>query len=167
MIDPPKKYFRLGLGKEVRLKYAYYVTCTDFLMDQNGNVEEIYCTYDPKTKGGWSDDGRKVRGTLHWVSTKHSIDGEVRLYSHLFLDEYPESSGEDFINNLNPNSVNILKNCKFEKSLKDVKPNENYQFLRNGYFCLDKDSSSNKLIFNRSTGLRNRWSKKISQNNGK
>ena len=104
-------------------------------VNNNGKIQEIHCTYDPNTKGGWSDDGRKVRGTLHWVSTKNSIDGEVRLYNHLFLDEYPESDGEDFINNLNPNSVTILKNCKLEKGLKDVKPNENLQFLRNGYFC--------------------------------
>ena len=160
MTDPPKKYFRLGPGREVRLKHAYYITCTDFLTDDKGNIIEIYCTYDPKTKGGWSDDGRKVKGTLHWVSAPHSINGEVRLYNHLFLNENPEIDGGNFIDNLNPNSIEILQNCKLEKKMLDAKQNENFQFLRNGYFCLDKDSSSNNLIFNQSVGLRDSWAKK-------
>ena len=154
MVEPTKKYFRLSPNKEVRLKHAYYVTCHDYKLDDNGNILEIYCTYDPKTKGGWSDDGRKVRGTLHWVSATHNIEAEIRLYDHLFINESPESDGDDFMNNINPNSMNILNNCKLEKSLIKAKLNENFQFLRNGYFCLDKDSSKENLIFNRSVGLR-------------
>ena len=123
---------------------------TKIININTGKVKEIKCKYDPSTKGGWSNDGRKVRGTLHWVSVAHSINAEVRLYDHLFLNEFPESNKENFINNLNPDSLKIINNCKLENSLKDVKQNEHYQFLRNGYFCLDKDSSSKKLIFNRS-----------------
>jgi len=160
MIDPPKKYFRLGPGREVRLKHAYYITCTDFLTDDNGNIIEIYCTYDPNTKGGWSDDGRKVKGTLHWVSASHAINGEVRLYNHLFLNQNPDGDGENFINNLNPNSIEIHQNCKFEKEILEAKHNEKFQFLRTGYFCLDKDSSNGNLIFNQSTSLRDNWGKK-------
>tara|TARA_Y100000588_G_scaffold76770_1_gene80049 strand:+ start:15394 stop:17067 length:1674 start_codon:yes stop_codon:yes gene_type:complete len=163
MIDPPKKYFRLGPGREVRLKHAYYITCTDFLTDENGNIIEIYCTYDPNTKGGWSDDGRKVKGTLHWVSASHAINGEVRLYNHLFLNQNPDNEGEDFINNLNPNSIEIHQNCKFEKKILEAKHNEKFQFLRTGYFCLDKNSSNGNLIFNQSTNLRDNWGKKISK----
>ena len=159
MIDPPKKYFRLGPEKEVRLKHAFYITCTDFSTDDDGNVLEVYCTYDPKTKGGWSDDGRKVRGTLHWVSATHHMDAEIRLYDHLFNNESPESGGDDFMNNLNPHSITILNNCKLEESLGNAKLNENFQFLRIGYFCLDKDSSTKKMIFNRSVGLRDSWKK--------
>ena len=160
MIDPPKKYFRLGPGREVRLKHAYYITCTDFLTDDKGNIIEIYCTYDPNTKGGWSDDGRKVKGTLHWVSASHYINGEVRLYNHLFLNQNPDGDGENFINNLNPNSIEIHQNCKFEKKILEAKHNEKFQFLRTGYFCLDKDSSEKNLIFNQSTSLRDSWGKK-------
>ena len=160
MIDPPKKYFRLGPGREVRLKHAYYITCTDFLTDENGNIIEIYCTYDPNTKGGWSDDGRKVKGTLHWVSASHAINGEVRLYNHLFLNQNPDGDGENFINNLNPNSIEIYQNCKFEMKILEAKRNEKFQFLRTGYFCLDKDSSNGNLIFNQSTSLRDSWGKK-------
>ncbi|MEE2858760.1 MAG: glutamine--tRNA ligase/YqeY domain fusion protein [Candidatus Neomarinimicrobiota bacterium] len=159
MVEPTKKYFRLSPDKEVRLKHAYYVTCHDYKLDDNGNILEIYCTYDPKTKGGWSDDGRKVRGTLHWVSATHNIEAEIRLYDHLFINESPESDGDDFMNNINPNSMTILNNCKLEKSLIKAKLNENFQFLRNGYFCLDKDSSEKKMIFNRSVGLRDNWKK--------
>ena len=160
MEDPPKKFFRLGPGREVRLKHAYYVTCTDFIKNENGDVTEIHCTYDPTTKGGWSDDGRKVRGTLHWVSVQHSVDAEVRLYDHLFTVENPESGGEVFTENLNSDSLFILQNCKAEPGLKIAETGINYQFLRNGYFCLDFDSKSYQLIFNRTVGLRDNWAKK-------
>ena len=158
--DPPKKFFRLGPGREIRLKHAYYVTCTDFIKDENGAIIEVHCTYDPSTKGGWSDDGRKVRGTLHWVSVSHAIDAEVRLYDHLFHSENPEAGGDDFIQNLNSESITILNNCKLEPGLKNAKLGIGYQFLRIGYFCLDVDSTSDRIIFNRSTGLRDSWAKK-------
>ena len=112
------------------------------------------------TKGGWSDDGRKVKGTLHWVSASHAINGEVRLYNHLFLNQNPDGDGENFINNLNPNSIEIHQNCKFEKKILEAKHNEKFQFLRTGYFCLDKNSSNGNLIFNQSTSLRDSWGKK-------
>ena len=160
MEDPPKKFFRLGPGREVRLKHAYYVTCTDFIKNENGDVTEIHCTYDPTTKGGWSDDGRKVRGTLHWVSVQHAVDAEVLLYDHLFTVENPESGGEVFTENLNSESLLILQNCKAEPGLKIAETGISYQFLRNGYFCLDFDSKSDQLIFNRTVGLRDNWAKK-------
>ena len=158
--DPPKNFFRLGPGREVRLKHAYYVTCTDFVKAENGRISEIRCTYDPSTKGGWSDDGRKVRGTLHWVSVQHALDAEVRLYDHLFTLENPESSGEVFIENMNPDSLLTLQNCKAEPGLKSAETEISYQFLRNGYFCLDSDSKPDQLIFNRTVGLRDNWAKK-------
>jgi glutaminyl-tRNA synthetase len=160
MEDPPKKFFRLGPGREVRLKHAYYITCTDFIKNKNGEVTEIHCTYDPATKGGWSDDGRKVRGTLHWVSTQHAVDTEVRLYDHLFNVENPEADGDDFIQHLNPDSLIKTTQAKLETSLKEAKMGSNYQFLRNGYFFLDKDSTKEKLIFNKTVGLRDSWAKK-------
>jgi glutaminyl-tRNA synthetase len=123
-------------------------------------VTEIHCTYDPTTKGGWSDDGRKVRGTLHWVSVQHAVDAEVLLYDHLFTVENPESGGEVFTENLNSDSLLILQNCKAEPGLKIAETGINYQFLRNGYFCLDFDSKSDQLIFNRTVGLRDNWAKK-------
>ncbi len=160
MEDPPKKFFRLGPGREVRLKHAYYITCTDFIKSENGDVTELHCTYDPATKGGWSDDGRKVRGTLHWVSVQHAVDAEVRLYNHLFNVENPEADGDDFIQHLNPDSLIINTQAKLESSLTDAKQGIKYQFLRNGYFCLDTDSTQKQLIFNRTVGLRDSWGKK-------
>jgi len=160
MEDPPKKFFRLGPGREVRLKHAYYITCTDFIKNENGDVTEIHCTYDPKTKGGWSDDGRKVRGTLHWVSRQHAVDAEVRLYNHLFNVENPEADGDDFIQHLNPDSLIINTQAKLESSFIDAKQGIKYQFLRNGYFCLDIDSTPKQLIFNRTVSLRDTWGKK-------
>ena len=132
------------------------------LLDDNDNekIIELHCTYDPTTKGGWSDDGRKVRGTLHWVSAYHAIDAEVRLYDHLFHIENQESRGDDFIKNLNPNSIIILNNCKLEPSLKNAELGIGYQFLRLGYFCLDMESTPDSPIFNRATGLRDNWAKK-------
>ena len=158
--NPTKKFFRLGPEREVRLKHAYYIICTDFIKDDNGNIIEVHCTYDPATKGGWSKDGRKVRGTLHWVSAPHAINAEIRLYDHLFHSENPEAGDDNFIQNLNPKSLNVLNNCKLEPSLKNAKLNMWYQFLRMGYFCLDIDSTSNSLVFNRTTSLRDSWAKK-------
>ena len=160
MEDPPPKFFRLGPGREVRLKHAYYITCTDFIKSENGDVTEIHCTYDPATKGGWSDDGRKVRGTLHWVSVQHAVDAEVRLYDHLFNVENPEADGDDFIQHLNPDSLIINTQAKLEPGLQKAKANTNYQFLRNGYFCLDADSAQENIVFNRTVGLRDSWGKK-------
>jgi len=157
---PQKKFFRLGPGREVRLKHAYYITCTDFIKNKNGDVTEIHCTYDSETKGGWSDDGRKVRGTLHWVSVQHAVDAEVRLYDHLFNVENPEADGDDFIQHLNPDSLIKNTQAKLEPGLQKAKTNTNYQFLRNGYFCLDADSDQENIVFNRTVGLRDSWGKK-------
>ncbi len=162
--DAPRKYFRLAPGKEVRLKHAYYITCEKVIKDEKtGEIVELHCTYDPNSKGGWTNDGRKVKGTLHWVSAKHCIDGEVRLYSHLFSKENPDKTEEDkdFLSNLNPDSLVVLKNCKLEPSLKDAKAGVNYQFLRTGYFCVDKkDSKPDNLVFNRTVALKDSWAKK-------
>jgi glutaminyl-tRNA synthetase len=162
MEEPPKKYFRLSPGREVRLKSAYFVTCTSVEKDENGNVEAIHCEYDPATKGGNAPDGRKVKGTIHWVSAAHAIDAEVRLYDRLFNVENPsdESKVGDFTQNLNPSSMEILKNCKLEGNLKNAKAGDTFQFLRLGYFCVDTDSTDEKLIFNRTVALKDSWAKK-------
>ena len=160
METPPKKFFRLSIGKEVRLKHAYYVTCTDFKKDKNGNIIEVICSYDPKTKGGWSNDGRKVRGTIHWVSTSDSINAEIRLYNRLFNYENPlKSSNNDFTSNINSESIKIIKNAKLENTLKNLDFCKKYQFLRKGYFILDKYATSQKIIFNQTVELRNNWNK--------
>ena len=157
--DAPKKYFRLTPGREVRLKHAYYVTCTGFVKDDSGKVTEVHCTYDPTTKGGWSDDARKVKGTIHWVSAAHALEAEVRLYDHLFSREDPEA-GESFLHVINPNSLVIVPNAKLEPSLKCAQRGERFQFLRLGYFCADsKDHSPEKPVFNRSVGLKDSWAK--------
>jgi glutaminyl-tRNA synthetase len=153
--DPPKGYFRLSPGREIRLKHAYYIRCESVVKDPaTGEIIELHCTYDPETRGGWSADGRKVKGTSHWVSAAHAVDAEVRLYDHLFLDENP---GENAT--LNPNSLVTLTQCKVEPSLKDVKAGERFQFLRQGYFCVDLDSRPGKLVFDRTVGLRDSWGK--------
>jgi glutaminyl-tRNA synthetase len=160
--DPPKKWFRLAPGREVRLKHAYYVTCVDVIKDeQSGEVIELHCTYDPETRGGWSQDGRKVRGTLHWVSAPHALEAEVRMYDHLFIKENPDDTedGSDFKANLNPNSLELLTSCRVEPSLADAAPGNRYQFLRQGYFCVDPDSSEQTLVFNRTASLRDTWAK--------
>ncbi len=163
MEDPPKKYFRLAPGKEVRLKHAYYVTCTDVIKDESsGNIVEVRCTYDPKTRGGWSDDGRKVKGTLHWVSAAHALDAEVRLYDHLFSKENPDEveEGQTFLDNLNPHSLEILTGCKVEPSLAQADSGQQFQFLRLGYYCVDPvDSKPEQLVFNRTVQLRDTWAK--------
>ncbi|MBC8178949.1 MAG: glutamine--tRNA ligase/YqeY domain fusion protein [Deltaproteobacteria bacterium] len=161
--DPPKKFFRLAPGREVRLKHAYYIKCGRVVKDEKtGELIELHCTYDPETRGGWSDDGRKVRGTLHWVSAAHSIEAEVRLYDHLFLKPNPgdEKDGSDFKDHLNPNSLETLTSCRVEPGLADAVPGMGLQFLRLGYFCVDSvDSSADRLVFNRTVTLRDTWAK--------
>jgi len=160
--DPPKKYFRLSPGREVRLKHAYYITCTRVVKDEStGEILEVHCTYDPETRGGWSEDGRKVRGTLHWVSAEHALDAEVRLYDLLFTKENPgeEEEGGDFKDNLNPNSLEVLEGVKLESSLRGAVPGDRYQFLRQGYFCVDPDSKENRVVFDRTVTLRDSWAK--------
>jgi glutaminyl-tRNA synthetase len=159
--EPPKKFFRLAPGREVRLRYAYFIKCVDVVKDKDGTVTELHCTYDPKTRGGDSPDGRKVKATLHWVSAQHAIKADVRLYDHLFTKPNPEDveEGKDFTSNINPNSLKILNSCMLEPSLKDAKPGNRYQFERLGYFCVDPDSSKEKLLFNRTVQLRDTWAK--------
>lgn len=160
--DAPKKFFRLSPGKEVRLKFAYYITCTGYDKDSNGNITEIRCTYDPKTKGGWSDDGRRVKGTIHWISVKHAKEAEIRLYDRLFLKDNPDSveEGQTFLDNLNPDSLQTI-NAKIEPSLAEADKGSIFQFERTGYFCVDsKDSTKEKPVFNRSVALRDSWGKK-------
>jgi glutaminyl-tRNA synthetase len=159
--EPPKKFFRLAPGREVRLMHAYYVTCTDVIKDENGEVVELRCTYDPETRGGSSPDGRKVRGTLHWVSAAQALDAEVRLYDRLLTkpDPYDVEEGQDFTANINPNSLEVLTACKVEPFLAGATSGNRYQFLRQGYFCVDPDSSDDKLVFNRTVSLRDTWAK--------
>jgi glutaminyl-tRNA synthetase len=160
--DPPKKFFRLAPGREVRLRYGYYIKCVDVKKDENtGEITELHCSYDPETRGGWSPDGRKVKATLHWVSAAHAVQAEVRLYDHLFVKQDPDevNEGEDFTANLNSNSLEVLTTCQLEQSLANAKPGERYQFERLGYFCVDPDSSDHALVFNRTATLRDSWAK--------
>jgi glutaminyl-tRNA synthetase len=161
MENPPNKFYRLAPGREVRLRYAYFIKCVDVIKDKNGNILELHCVYDPSTKGGDAPDGRKVKSTLHWVSARHSITAEVRLYDKLFIKENPLKlkDGEDFKDNLNPNSLVVINNCKLEPYLKKVKPGEVYQFERLGYFCVDTDTINEKIIFNRTVTLKDEWAK--------
>ena len=161
MENPPRKFYRLAPGREVRLRYAYFIKCTDVVKDENGQVVELHCTYDPATRGGDAPDGRKVKSTLHWVPAAHSLEAKVRLYDHLFTKENPDDvgEGEDFKSNLNPSSLELLTSCRVEPSLAGAKPLSRYQFERLGYFCLDTDSSSEKLVFNRTVTLRDPWAK--------
>lgn len=153
MVDPPKKYFRLFPSNEVRLKGAYLVRCTDYETDGDGFVTTVHCTYDPQSKGGNAPDGRKVKGTLHWVSAADCVECEVRLYDRLFKVETPD----DLENDLNPDSLTILNGCLLEGSLRDIKPSDTYQFMRQGYFCADKDSTAEKIIINRTVALNSSW----------
>lgn len=162
MEDAPKKFFRLRPGGEVRLRYAYFIRCEEVIKDANGNILELRCTYDPATKGGDAPDGRKVKGTIHWVSVAQALKAEVRLYDRLFLKENPDKVelGKDFKSNLNPESVRVLTECYVEPSLKNAQPGVSYQFERKGYFCLDsKDSRSDRLVFNRTVTLKDSWAK--------
>ena len=155
MIEPVKKYFRLFPGNEVRLKSAYFVKCTGYDLDENGEVVCLHCTYDPASKGGNSPDGRKVKGTLHWVSKDDCIKAEVRLYDRLFKTEKPEDLKED----LNPDSLTVLEDCLIEGGIKGAKPGDVFQFMRQGYFCVDKDSTDDKLVINRTVDLKSSWGK--------
>ncbi len=158
MEDPPKKFFRLAPGREVRLRYAYYITCQEVIKDKAGKVVELHCTYDPATRGGTSPDRRKVKGTLHWVSASKGLPAEVRLYNHLFTDVEP-GAGDDFRDSLNPQSLEVLANAWVEPSVSDGAIGDVMQFERLGYFCRDRDSGSDKLIFNRTVALRDTWAK--------
>src|SRR5262249_22735752 len=157
--DPPKDFFRLAPGREVRLRYAYFVKCTGVEKDASGRITEIRCTYDPATRGGDAPDGRKVKGTIHWVSAPHAVDAEVRLYDHLFTkpdpDDVPE--GQDYRTNLNPKSLEALTGCKLEPSLAIAAAGNRYQFERLGYFCVDPDTATDGLVFNRAVSLRDTW----------
>ena len=159
MEDPPKKFFRLSIGKEVRLKFAYYVTCNKVVKDKNGLVQELHCTYDPNTKGGRSEDGRKVRGTIHWVSSAENIMAKVHLYDRLFMNENPEVNG-DFIKDINQKSLIVVDKAYLEKSMENAKDDFAYQFERTGYFIKDnKYSDNNKFVFNRAVSMRDSWAK--------
>jgi len=155
--EAPPKFFRLAPGKEVRFKFAYYLKCTGVVKDDKGEITEVRCTYDPATRGGWSQDGRKVKGTIHWLSADQAIPAEVRLYEHLFTDpnpDKPEEEGADYKSLLNPNSLKVLDNCLVEPSLKGAKPGTSFQFERMGYFCVDPDSTPDKPVFNRTVTLK-------------
>jgi glutaminyl-tRNA synthetase len=160
MEDAPRKYFRLTVGKEVRLRYAYLVTCTDVVKDSEGSVVEVHCTHDPDSRGGNAPDGRKVKGTIHWVSADKAIDVEVRLYDRLFSAENPDQveEGQDWKDNLNPASLEIVT-AKLEPSVLGATAGDRFQFERTGYFCVDSDSTSDKIVFNRTVGLKDSWAK--------
>ena len=158
MEAPPKKFFRLAPRREVRLRYGYFITCTDVVKDEAGEVVELRCTYDPETRGGQSPDGRKVKGTIHWVSASHAMEAEMRLYEHLFTSERPDEEA-DFLSTLNPDSLEVVANAKVEPSLADARPGERFQFERLGYFAVDPDSEPGAPVFNRTVSLRDTWAK--------
>jgi glutaminyl-tRNA synthetase len=159
--DPPKKFFRLSPGKEVRLRCAYFITCTNVVKNSAGEIVEVHCTYDPATRGGDSPDGRRVKATLHWVSAAHAVGAEVRLYDRLFSSEDPErmAPGQTFLDNLNPNSLEVVRECRLEPGLASAAPGARVQFERLGYFCVDPDSRPGALVFNRTVSLRDTWAK--------
>ena len=159
--DPPKQYYRLSPGREVRLRYGYLITCTSVMKDANGQVVEVHCSYDPATRGGNTPDGRKVKSTIHWVSAAQAIEAEVRIYDNLFSVEDPNQTleGQEFTVNLNPNSLHLVKGAKLEPCLKEAAAGDRYQFERLGYFCVDKDSTPARLVFNRTVALRDTWAK--------
>ena len=161
MENPVPKFYRLAPGREVRLRYAYFIRCTDVVKDEAGNIVEIHATYDPATRGGDAPDGRKVKATLHWVSAAHAIEAEVRLYDRLFKAKNPlqVEDGKDWLDNLNPESLVVLTGCKLEPSLAEVSPGDRFQFERVGYFCVDPDSKPGKPVFNRTATLRDTWAK--------
>jgi glutaminyl-tRNA synthetase len=158
---PPKQFYRLSPGREVRLRYGYFIACTSVVKDDQGEVIEIHCTYDPATHGGNAPDGRKVKSTIHWVSAAHAVNAEVRLYDSLFTLEDPNqtSAGQDFISNLNPRSLEVLTSCKLEPSLLNAAEGSRYQFERLGYFCVDPDATPGKPVFNRTVALRDTWAR--------
>jgi glutaminyl-tRNA synthetase len=161
--DPPKKYFRLAPGREVRLRYGFFIKCVDVVKDEKtGEVVEVHCTYDPETRGGYAPDGRKVKGTIHWVSAARALETEVRLYDHLFTKPDPNEveEGEDFKANFDPDSVEVLSGARVEPGLASAKPGDRIQFERQGYFCVDTvDSTPERPVFNRTASLRDTWAK--------
>ena len=159
MEEPHKKFWRLAPGREVRLRYGYLITCTDVIKDGKGEIVEIHCTIDPDTRGGNAPDGRRVKGTLHWVSASHALDAEVRLYDRLFTHPFPKEAEGDFTDYINPDSLQVIENAKVEPSLKDAPVGNSYQFERVGYFCVDPDTTDEKLVFNRTIALRDSWAK--------
>jgi len=160
MEDPPRKFFRLAPGREVRLRYGYLITCTDVVRDAEGRITELRCTYDPQTRGGTTPDGRKVKATLHWVSARHALDFEVRLYDRLFSREDPEGDADaDFTTFVNPDSLRVRRGCKAETSVANFRPGDRFQFERIGYFTPDSDSQPDAIVLNRTITLRDTWAK--------
>ena len=161
MENPPDKFYRLAPGREVRLRYGYFIKCVEVVKDEQGAIVELRCTYDPETRGGQAPDGRKVKATIHWVSAPHALEAEVRLYSHLFTRPVPggDEDGRDFLADLNPNSLQVLTGCRIEPSVANAVPETRYQFERLGYFCVDPDTQPGKLVFNRTVTLRDEWAK--------
>jgi glutaminyl-tRNA synthetase len=159
--EPPKKFYRLAPGREVRLRYAYFIKCVEVVKDAAGEVVELHCTYDPQTRGGYAPDGRQVKATLHWVSANHAVPAEVRLYDRLFTRPEPGAEHEgDFLADINPNSLEVLSSCRLEPSLAGAAPGSFYQLERQGYFCADlKDSAPGALVFNRTVSLKDPWAK--------
>jgi glutaminyl-tRNA synthetase len=158
--DPPKQFFRLAPGREVRLRYAYFITCVGVVKDEHtGEVVELRCTYDPATRGGDAPDGRKVKATLHWVAAVHALKAEVRLYDYLFTKATPGEESGDFKSDINDKSLEVLKNCFVEPGLAAAAPGSRYQFERLGYFCIDRDSSGSEVVFNRIVTLKDTWAK--------
>jgi len=159
MEEPPDKFYRLAPGREVRLRYAYFIKCINVIKEANGGIKEIHCTYDPSTKGGDAPDGRKVRATLHWVSANHALTATIRLYDHLFTKENPLEfpEGGNLIENINPTSLEVLKDCRIEPSICSVVAGDTFQFERLGYFCVDRDSSKDRIVFNRTVTLKDAW----------
>jgi glutaminyl-tRNA synthetase len=166
---PPKGYFRLSPGREVRLRYAYFITCQNVVKNDKGEVVEVHCTYDPASRGGNSPDGRKVKSTIHWVSAAHAVDAEVRIYENLFTKENPGDveEGSDFTANLNPQSLEVIASAKLEPSLANAAVASRYQFERLGYFCVDLDSKPGKPVFNRTVALKDTWAKVEKKQGGK
>ncbi|MCQ2398469.1 MAG: glutamine--tRNA ligase, partial [Sphaerochaetaceae bacterium] len=161
--NPPKGYHRLYIGNEVRLKGAYYITATSFEKDSSGKVTLIHCTYDPQSRGGETPDGRKVKGTSHWVSCSYAVDAEVRLYDKLFSAEYPGGETGNYLDDLNPKSLVVLNGAKIEPSVKDFNPGDYLQFIRSGYFTPDYDSKPDHLVFNRTVTLKDSWAKQLAK----
>jgi glutaminyl-tRNA synthetase len=159
--DPPKQYYRLSPGREVRLRYGYFITAKTIVKNDSGEVVEVHCTYDPATRGGNAPDGRKVKSTIHWVSAAHALDAEVRVYDKLFTNEDPNQveEGQEFTANLDPNSLEVIAQAKLEPSLANVPIQGRYQFERLGYFCVDPDSRPGRLVFNRTVALKDTWAK--------
>ena len=166
--DPPKQFFRLAPGREVRLRWGYFIKCDEVVKDAAANVVELRCTYDPATRGGNAPDGRKVKGTIHWVSAAHAVEAEVRLYDHLFNRPDPDEvdEGQTFLDNLNPRSLEVLSHAFIEPSVKGAAVGSRFQFERLGYFCVDKDTTAAKLVFNRAVTLADTWAK-IEKTQGK